>query len=39
VPGATNSNRGVSARTSVDKQTDYTHPRFWAPFILMGNWQ
>ena len=18
---------------------DYTHPYFWAPFVLMGNWQ
>ena len=27
------------AQLSLQKQTRYAHPYFWAPFILMGNWR
>jgi len=27
------------AQLSLQKQTKYSHPYFWAPFILMGNWK
>ncbi len=29
---------GATARSEPDRKTPYSHPYFWAPFILMGNW-
>ena len=26
-------------KASDPSQKDYSHPYFWAPFILIGNWQ
>jgi CHAT domain-containing protein len=27
-----------SSHNSVPSQANYAHPYYWAPFILMGNW-
>jgi len=27
-----------SSDNSVPSQANYAHPYYWAPFILMGNW-
>jgi len=27
-----------SSYNSVPSQANYVHPHYWAPFILMGNW-
>ena len=32
-------NRGLSQnKTKISTATSYSHPYYWAPFILMGNW-
>ncbi|MBV8820907.1 MAG: CHAT domain-containing protein [Acidobacteriaceae bacterium] len=30
--------RGVALNRPASKETDLTHPYYWAPFFLMGNW-
>jgi CHAT domain-containing protein len=27
-----------SAQLALLNQGDYSHPRYWAPFLLVGNW-
>jgi CHAT domain-containing protein len=39
-PKAGSEGRGVEADTPAgDAPEGYTHPYYWAPFVLMGNWR
>jgi CHAT domain-containing protein len=33
------SQRGLGAEKTDGKPASYAHPYYWAPFVLMGNWQ
>ena len=37
-PGADAAQRGLSTPNAPKPASSYTHPYYWAPFILMGNW-
>jgi CHAT domain-containing protein len=37
-PGVTKSQAVRSAQLALLKQSQYEHPYYWAPFILLGNW-
>jgi CHAT domain-containing protein len=37
-PGAATAQRGLDTPNAPKPASSYTHPYYWAPFILMGNW-
>jgi CHAT domain-containing protein len=37
-PGAATAERGLDTPNATKPAESYTHPYYWAPFILMGNW-
>jgi hypothetical protein len=39
-PNASGTGRGfVAEKTTLDAPSVYSHPYYWAPFVLMGNWR
>jgi len=38
-PGITRSEALRQAQLSLLRSSDYQHPYYWAPFVLVGNWQ
>lgn len=36
---AATADRGVKVPTAEPAPTGWTHPYYWAPFILIGNWR
>jgi CHAT domain-containing protein len=39
-PNASGTGRGfVAEKTTLDAPSGYSHPYYWAPFVLMGNWR
>ncbi len=37
-PGSATAERGLDMPNATKPAESYTHPYYWAPFILMGNW-
>ncbi|MBD2070660.1 CHAT domain-containing protein, partial [Leptolyngbya sp. FACHB-671] len=38
-PNTTRAEALRQAQLSLLRSSDYQHPYYWAPFILIGNWQ
>ena len=39
IPEQAQESAGVTPRFVPQPQAPYAHPYYWAPFVLMGNWQ